>query len=108
MFCFLATFANTSLCATVISQVDFKLFLNYIDATMHQDIVNILASYVSVTIDGFDLDFTFKDAQDRYVDSTTAKVEHYTNLFSLSSFVKAKGYGGRCRFINNSFAFETS
>ena len=78
MFSILATLANTSLSATIISQVDTMLFLNYFDATVHQDIVDIFSTCVSVPIYGFDFDFTSIDAQDRYIDSSTAKVKHDT------------------------------
>ena len=69
--------------AVVFSDVLAALLLEELDEVLHDSIVEVLASQVSVAVRGYDLEYSVVDGEERHVESTAAQVEHENVLLAL-------------------------
>ncbi|PKS06781.1 hypothetical protein jhhlp_006855 [Lomentospora prolificans] len=103
----LASSAKTTEGTSVGGEVLLVLALELVDEVLHQAVVHIFTTKMSVTSGSLDLEDTVLDGEEGDIESTTTKIEDEDVALTLVLLVETVGNGGRGGLVNDTEDIET-
>ena len=83
------------------------LSFEFINKVVNETVVEVLATQVSVTGGGLDLEDALLNGQERHIEGTTTKIEDEDVALTLGPLVKTVGNGGSSRLVDDAHDVET-
>ncbi|KAH3670642.1 hypothetical protein OGAPHI_001157 [Ogataea philodendri] len=99
--------SESSQSSLVTGEVLLVLSLEFVDEVVHQSVVEILTTQVSVTGSGLNLEDTVLDGKQRDIKSSSTKIEDQDVLLALALLVQTVGNGSSSRLVDNSHNVQT-
>lgn len=90
----------------ILTDVLALLLLVQLDEVVHDTLIEIFTTQMSITVGGNDLEDTIVDGQQRNIESTASQVKDQNVLLSVL-LIQAISDGGGCRLVDDTHNVQT-